>query len=151
MKTLIMDKLLLTSKNLREGNQVLARYHKNESPNPAFFYIEATVKYCLSDGIVTNRHESIDYEFLKPITLTHEILTKKCGGKIKDNGYFFKINKFDRLALFEDDFDRGYAVFLKYYLTSDMGEYQIRNIKYLHEFQNLMWVLKGSDIKLKMN
>ena len=92
------------------------------------------VVYKIEDGIITGGDEDFNYPYLaetvKGIELTPDILDKiRWGGYIKFSiGSYFRID------------DVGHLLY--------RSDYSGVNINYLHQLQNLYYLLRGSELEI---
>jgi hypothetical protein len=83
------------------------------------------------------------YDSVKPVQLTDEILTKWCGGTQEENGFYIRVVEHHNLVVSLDiDGNNCYNVWF--------NRTRIRDIFYLHELQNLLYVLTGEELKITL-
>lgn len=134
----------MEAKELRIGNYVLYHYPENDWD---------------THQLVLEDLEDVGNGSFKPITLTEEWLLKfgnesikypikptgqgKCGEKVKQGTkhWFWRIEKLTTVINIHNE-DGKWIVYL-------FGSYKLREIKYIHEYQNLVFALTGKELKTK--
>ena len=85
------------------------------------------------------------YSRVNPVRLTDEILTEWCGFTISPcQGFYFDVDHELQIYI-----TRNHAISL--INRQDEGEhYLLRKIRFLHELQNLLYVLTGEELKITL-
>jgi len=126
----------MNSQELRIGNLINARHHKNEAAMPAFFWLPIEVAEIHLKYIVTPLSEIIPLteERLKPLKLTEQWL--KDFGFERDGAYWS--HKY--LNLHTEELKNGGEIIMipnrKY----------ASEVKYVHQLQNLYFALTGKEL-----
>lgn len=137
----------MNARELRIGNTISARYHKNDCATPYFFWMPIQVGSIYKDYIVTDVGERIELidKFLKPESLTEDWLVKLQyvyqGDSQLESGHSFKIYWHPAEVMIGVD-DEG-AFFL---VCSKRSESQ--NLDFVHVLQNLHHSLTGAELTI---
>ena len=115
----------MNANELRLGNKVNV-YFRNQTQEIEIEKIEK------------NYINNFDIKSIKPIPITEEWLLKF---RFKHSGYGFFIHLKNR---FEIEFNRNENTFTLNFITGELIEY-----KYVHQLQNLYFVLTGEELKIK--
>ena len=140
---------------LRIGNWLNFRHHKNDCPMPDFFWLPLTITAIKKDYVEVLDFESIPLtdDRVKPIPITEEWLLKfgfrkhKKGFSIGIADYGYVINFLD----WRNDWTFG----IEYYDPMDdkmIGEvfnFNGLGLQFVHQLQNLYFTLTGEELKTK--
>lgn len=123
----------MKAQELRIGNKVI------DSSYPT---LVSEIEQLHSEYAITSYSDSISYEYLQPIPLTPELL-EKCGFVDALGGYQQKMeNNHVVIITWYDDTQK--RVFLN---SNYIG---IIHLQYLHELQNLIFALTGTELTITL-
>lgn len=114
-------------------------------------------RLCCNDEVVEIRQDGvigidslrglIPYSEIEPIPVTEELLLKIGFKKGQGNGYAsYKINPYDGHIIEVAIYESGIDAFIQYIC----GACHLRSIKYLHELQNIVFAITGTELEVEL-